>query len=101
MMTEEKKQKEIEYLRSQKVNPTGNYRKYLVGLYNYFKSCAENNDGKTNIPDMIKASYGDNPDHMAFTQIKRYKKTLTELGYIKNVKDDDGWHTYVIKELDF
>ncbi|TEB13845.1 hypothetical protein Psfp_03385 [Pelotomaculum sp. FP] len=29
-MTEENKAQKLAYLRSQKINPTGNYRKYLV-----------------------------------------------------------------------
>ncbi|RCX09313.1 hypothetical protein DFR58_13729 [Anaerobacterium chartisolvens] len=33
-MTEEKKAQKLVYLRSQKENPTGNYRKYLVNIYN-------------------------------------------------------------------
>lgn len=101
MMSEEKKLEQIEYLRSQRDNPTGNYRRYLVGLYNYFKDCMETSDGITSLPAMVKAAYGDKPDHMAYTKIKEYKKTLTDLGYIRNVKKDDGWHTYVVKDLDF
>lgn len=34
-MTEERKHRSLPILRSQKENPTGNYRKYLVNIYNY------------------------------------------------------------------
>jgi len=30
-----------------------------------------------------------------------FKQTLKDLGYIKFVKEDNEWHAYIIKELDF
>ncbi|MGN0453655.1 MAG: hypothetical protein ACI4G1_00585 [Ruminococcus sp.] len=41
-MTEEQKIKKIEYLLSQKEHPTGNYRRYLVNLYELFYNGAKN-----------------------------------------------------------
>lgn len=103
-MTEEKKREKLEYLRKQKENPTGKYRTYLVRTYMYIlEDCKIDNRGwsKQNLNDMVKFIYENKPDHMGWELALEYKKTLKDLGYIKNVKENNEWHTYIIKELDF
>lgn len=48
-MTQEQIDKQIEYLRSQKVNPTGNYRRYLVNLYIICTIMEQNRMGQTGV----------------------------------------------------
>ncbi|RKP54920.1 hypothetical protein D7Z26_06665 [Cohnella endophytica] len=103
-MTEDQKNKKLLYLRSQRENPTGNYRKYLVNTFNYiFNDSKLNGTGwsRAAIRDMINFVYDGNPDHMAFKMINEYKKTLKDLGYIRYIKENNEWRTYIQKELDF
>ncbi len=101
---EEWKQRKLEILLRQKNGGVGHYREYLVNLYNYFLNKATEK-GKdyctTTIPEMMKAVYGSSPDHMANELVVEYKKDLAKLGYIKNIKEDGEWRTYIIKEIDF
>lgn len=103
-MTEQQKINKLTYLRQQKENPTGNYRKYLVRVYEYIlNDSKEDNRGwsKANTRKLLDYVYDGRPDHMGYELLKDYKKTLKELGYIKFVREDDEWHTYITKELDF
>jgi hypothetical protein len=104
MWTNEKIETKLEYLRSQKENPTGNYRKYLVNIYNYIlEESKKDNRGwsRANTREMLNYVYENKPDHMGYELINEWKKELKEMGYIKFVKENDEWHTYVVKELDF
>mgnify|MGYP002554985861 CR=1 FL=1 len=60
-MTEEQIKHQIEYLRSQKENPTGFYRQYLVNLYHLFYNGAKKNGTdwcpNVGIYTMVKAAY--------------------------------------------
>lgn len=103
-MREVQKQQKLAYLRSQKEHTTGNYRKYLVRTYEYIANdCKIDNRGwsKQNLRDMVNYIYENDPDHMGVELAIEYKRTLKDLGYIRNVKEDGEWHTYIIKELDF
>lgn len=105
-MTEEQKIKKIEYLRSQKEHPTGNYRRYLVNLYELFYNGAKNQGTdwcpNINVPTMVKAAYANlSPDHLSSQMVLRWKDDLKELGYIADRKVDGEWRTYILKELDF
>lgn len=105
-MTEEQIKKKIEYLRSQKDNPTGNYRQYLVNLYNLFYNGAKKNGTNwcpnIKIYTMVKAAYANiNPDHASRDMVLRWKEDLKKLGYIKDCKVDGEWRIYILKELDF
>ena len=103
-MNEEQKNKKLEYLRKQKENPTGNYRNYLVRVYNYIlNESKESGKGwsKANTRKMLDYIYEGNPDHMGYELLNEFKQTLKDLGYIKFVKEDNEWHAYIIKELDF
>lgn len=103
-MTEDQKEKKLRYLREQKENPTGNYRKYLVRTYEYIlnDSKVDNNRwSKANLRKMVDYVYEGYPDHMAIDLIVEYKNTLRDLGYIRSKKENGEWHTYIIKELDF
>lgn len=103
-MNQEQRDKKLKYLRDQKENPTGNYRKYLVRVYEYILNDSKvDNRGwsKTILNKMIDYVYEGNPDHMARELIVEYKNTLRDLGYIRSVRQDGEWHTYIIKELDF
>lgn len=101
-MTEEKKAQKLVYLRSQKENPTGNYRKYLVNIYNYIlEDSTHSGWSKANTRDMLNYVYGGTPDHMGYELINQWKRELRDLGYIKFVKENDEWHTYIIRTLDF
>ncbi|MCM0648649.1 hypothetical protein NBE98_09710 [Clostridium swellfunianum] len=103
-MNQEQKEKKLKYLREQKENPTGNYRKYLVRTYGYIQNDSKvDNRGwsKTTLRKMMNYVYEGNPDHMANELVVEYKNTLRDLGYIKNIKENGEWHTYIIKELDF
>ena len=104
MMTEEKKAQKLAYLRSQKINPTGNYRKYLVNIYNYILEDSQANGtgwSKALTKDMLNYIYDGQPDHMGYELVDKWKKELRDLGYIKFVKEENEWRTYITKELDF
>lgn len=103
-MTEEQRENKLNYLREQKLNPTGNYRKYLVNLYNYYREKANENNCDwciSKFSEMISAAYEENPDHMAYSQVRDYSKTLSELGYIQKKNVNGQWRVYILKELDF
>lgn len=103
-MTEEKKAQKLAYLRSQKENPTGNYRKYLVNIYNYILEDSQANGtgwSKAYTKDMLNYVYDGQPDHMGYELVDQWKKELRDLGYIKFVKEENEWRTYIAKELDF
>lgn len=103
-MTEEQKKQKLAYLRAQRDNPTGNYRKYLVRLYEYVKEDSKvDNRGwsKAETRKMLDYVYEGRPDHMGYELLNDYKKVLKELGYIKFRKENDEWHLYITKELDF
>lgn len=105
-MTQEKINKQIAYLKSQKNNPTGNYRQYLVNLYNMYCDGAKLNGTdwcpNISIPEKIKAAYGNlEPDHMSFSMVQRWDKDLRDLGYISHKRVNNEWRTYILKELDF
>ena len=101
-MNEEQKAKKLEYLRSQKENPTGKYRRYLVNTYNYILNDSIGRGwSRARTREMIDYVYEGNPDHMAYELVNKYKKTLKDLGYIKYVKENGEWHTHIVKELDF
>ena len=85
-------------------NPTGNYRKYLVNIYNFIlEDSRVDNRGwsKANTRKMIEYVYGTRPDHRGYEIINEWKKELKEMGYINVVKENGAWHTYITKELDF
>ncbi len=105
-MTEEQINKQIEYLRSQKDNPAGNYRRYLVNLYELFCNGAKKNgtDWCPNVSkkEMIKAAYaGVKIDHASWEMVQRWKDDLKKLGYLKDCNVNGEWRTYILKELDF
>lgn len=105
-MTEKQKNKQIEYLRSQKDNPTGNYRQYLVNLYELFYNGAKLNGTdwcpNMKIQTMVKAAYANvNPDHASRDMVLRWKDDLKKLGYICDRKVNGEWRIYILKELDF
>jgi len=103
-VNQEQKEKKLKYLREQKESPSGNYRKYLVRTYEYILNDSKiDNRGwsKTTLRKMVDYVYEDNPDHMAIEMVIEYKNTLRDLGYIKNIKENEEWHTYIIKDLDF
>ncbi|MDY4085416.1 MAG: hypothetical protein SOY57_07680 [Ruminococcus bromii] len=105
-MTQEQIDKQIEYLRSQKVNPTGNYRRYLVNLYNMYYNGAKQNGTdwcpNISIREKINAAYeGVAHDHMAFDMVQKWDNDLKKLGYIRHKKENGEWRTYIIKGLDF
>ena len=105
-MTEEQIKRKIEYLRSQRYNPTGNYRQYIVNLYNLFYNSAKAN-GTDWCPDvktytMAKAAYANiKPDHTSRDMVTIWKNDLKKLGYIKDCKVNGEWRIYILKELDF
>ncbi len=103
-MNEEQKNKKINYLKEQKENPTGNYRRYLVNTYNFILNDAKANGkgwSKANTRQMLKYVYEGSSDHMGYEMVNDFKRTLRDLGYIKFVKENDEWHTYIVKELGF
>lgn len=103
-MDTEAKNKKILYLKNQKENPTGNYRNYLVRIYQYiYNDSKDSGKGWSDASPwkMLNFVYNGNPDHMGVELIKRWKKDLKELGYIRIVKENDEWKTYIDKELDF
>lgn len=105
-MDQEKINKQIAYLRSQKDNPTGNYRQYLVNIYNLYSDGAKANgtDWCPNIPvsKLVKAAYaGIKEDHLSWSMVQRWKDDLKELGYIYDCKVNGKWRTYILKDLDF
>ncbi|NSB45429.1 hypothetical protein B0P06_005200 [Clostridium saccharoperbutylacetonicum] len=103
-MTEEQVKQELDYLRAQKENPTGNYRKYLVRSYEYILNKSKENNtelAKTNLREMIDYVYEGSPDHMGNELVVNYQKDLKNLGYIKKLKENGEWRVYIIKELDF
>lgn len=105
-MTKDEINKQIKYLRSQKENPTGNYRMYLVNLYNLFYKGAKANGtnwcSNVDIPTMIKAAYSNvETDHESLFMVQRWKNDLKKLGYICDRKVNGEWRTYILKELDF
>jgi ABC-type multidrug transport system fused ATPase/permease subunit len=68
-MNEEQKERKLAYLRSQKENPTGNYRKYLVNIYNYIsKDSLVDGRGwsRAYTRDMLEYVYEGQPDHMGY-----------------------------------
>lgn len=104
MWTQDRIDKKLKYLREQKENPTGNYRKYLVRLYTCILEDSKiENRGWSNIKlSTLKAYvYEQEPDHMGTDMIIEWKKELKEMGYLRNQKVDGNWRTYIIKELDF
>ena len=103
-MTEEQKAKKLIYLREQKERPTGNYRRYLVNIYNYILNDSKSN-GKgysaANTKMMLNYVYEGPSDHMGWEKITEWKRELSDLGYIKFVKEGTEWRVYIAKELDF
>ena len=104
-MTEEKREYQINILRSQKGNDHANYRKYMVNLYRYYeRKIAESHTDWciSSLSEMYKIITDGchNPD-CSFSSMKRYVKEIHDLGYIKDVYEDGEWHSYIIKELDF
>lgn len=105
-MTEKQIKKQIEYLRSQKEKPTGNYRRYLVNLYNMYYNGAKLNGTdwcpSISLSDKVKAAYKNlEVDHMSFYMVQRWDEDLSKLGYISHKKVNNEWRTYILKELDF
>ena len=105
-MTEEQIKHQIEYLRSQKENPTGFYRQYLVNLYHLFYNGAKKNGTdwcpNVGIYTMVKAAYANIPgEHESSYRVRKGKEDLEKLGYIKDCNVDGEWRTYILKELDF
>lgn len=105
-MTDEQRNKQIEYLRSQKDNPTGNYRYYLVNIYMCFYNGAKANGTdwcpNVDISTLVKAAYANiTPDHSSRYMVQRWKDDLKKLGYICDRKVNGEWRTYILKELDF
>lgn len=104
MWSEEKIQQKLAYLRKQKDIPTGNYRRYLVNIYNYILEDSQKSDvGWINGSSraMLNYIYEGAPDHMGVELIDGWKKELKETGYIKWIKESDEWHVYINKALDF
>lgn len=105
-MTKEQVEKKISYLRSQRDNPTGNYRRYLVNIYNLYKQRADEN-GTNWAPDvslscLVRVAYaGLDIDHSAFEKVKKWKQDLKNIGYIESRNVDGEWRVYILKELDF
>lgn len=107
-MTEEMINKRIEYLRYQRDNNIGNYRKYLVNLYNYYNNKAKSNNSNwcyTDWSDIENLYYAiregcSNPD-VSRNAIKGYTKELEDYGYFKWGKDNKGWKIIILKPLDF
>ncbi|GEB32820.1 hypothetical protein [Brevibacillus parabrevis] len=103
-MNEAQKNQKLKYLREQRENPTGNYRRYLVNTYNYILNDSRNNNkgwSKASSREMVNYVYEGSPDHMGYELVEEYKKTLRDMGYIKFQKENNEWRTYVIKDLDF
>lgn len=105
-MTQDQINKQITYLRSQKDNPTGNYRQYLVNIYNLFSNCAKANGTdwcpNIDIPTIVKAAYaGLETDHESWYMVQKWKGDLKKLGYIGDRNVNGEWRTYILKELDF
>ncbi|KQO18044.1 hypothetical protein [Paenibacillus sp. Leaf72] len=103
-MDEKTKEDRIQYLRSKRDDPTANYRSYLINTYNYIlEDSIKDNKGwsKASSRLMLNYVYKDEPDHMGLEMIDQFKKDLRELGYIKLIKIDNTWRTFIVKELDF
>ena len=93
-------------LLAQKNGVEGNYRRYLVNIYNLYYEEARKNDTEwspnVSIPRLIRAAYsGVEVDHMSYTLVKKWKKELKEMGYLCDKYVDGEWRIYILKELDF
>lgn len=76
----------------------------LVNIYNYILEDSQANGtgwSKARTKDMLNYVYDGQPDHMGYELIDQWKKELRDLGYIKFVKEENEWRTYIAKELDF
>lgn len=105
-MTKEQIENKIAYLRSQRDNPTGNYRRYLVNIYNLYEQYAIKNrtDWAPNFSKyrLSKAAYsGLKPDHMVGDMVERWKDDLINIGYIELRVVDGEERIYLLKDLDF
>ncbi len=104
LVYEDFKEKTMRNLLRQKNGVPGNFRKYLINLYNYIDQKIKASDTDycvTDLQEMIDAVYEGNPDHMAYKMVVDYKKTLYKLGYISYKKVGNEWRTYIIKDVDF
>lgn len=95
-----------ETLQRQKNGGKGNYRTYLVNLYNLFYEEAKLNGTdwcpSVSVHRMVQAAYfGLEVDHMSRTMVLRWKDDLKKLGYICDKNVNGEWRTYILKELDF
>lgn len=103
-MTEEKRQSQLAYLRAQKENPTGNYRRYLCNVHKLIAEDAANNGlgwSRASSRRMMRKVYEGEPDHMGEEMVDRWKKDLCDLGYLELKIVDGVWRFYVVKEIDF
>lgn len=51
--------------------------------------------------DMLNYVYDGQPDHMGYELVDEWKKELRDLGYIKFVKEENEWRTYITKKRIF
>lgn len=103
-MNEKKREEKLQYLRSMKDDPTAKYRDYLINAYLYILEDSKvDNKGwsKASSKSMLRFVYNGEPDHMGIEMIDQFKKELSDLGYIKIIKVDKIWKTYIVKEIDF
>ena len=101
-MTEENRQKKLEYLRNQRDGKIqGGYRDLLAATYNYLQEqCAANPDAWCNPYNnqICMAVYG-NTNHTSM--ISRFVYDLRGLGYIRIVGSGADRRIFIAKEIDF
>ncbi len=93
-------------LLAQKNGVEGNYRRYLVNIYNLYCEEARKNgtEWSPNVSPsrLIRAAYsGLDVDHMSYDMVQKWKRELKEMGYLRDKYVDGEWRTYILKELDF
>lgn len=96
---------DINYLIQQRDNPTGNYRAYLVNLYNFYvKKAGDKGYCYPKMYEMINATYyGFVRDECAYEMTRRFQYALRLMGYIRYYKDSFNglWKVEILKPLDF
>ena len=108
--SKEKMQRQKEYFKEQRINPTGKFTEFVVRTFYFiYKACQETQNGLvkssiTNKRQLVVTVYEgiyDEPDHMGHEVVNDCVRNLKELGYIGFRKIDDIWYIFIKKELDF
>lgn len=102
--SEEKINKQKEYFREQRINPTGNFTEFVVSPFYYiYTRCKEKDDGlvsskityEQKLIDCVYEGVYEKPDHMARDVVDDCVKKLKEMNYIGFKKVDEKWYIYI------